>query len=145
MSISPKEIAKELEERLNQELGFKVNEAILYDIFPDEESKFRLSVYDTNKDIYELIDNAKSIGGYQPTIALVTTGWASKEASDTGEAPSRANDRVRVRLVIITSPDETVSIMRIKDNDEVVVDYHDQASGPLAGAAKALFPNRQGE
>lgn len=145
MTLSPRLIAKELEERLNQELGFNSTHAVLYDIFPDETKGFSLSVYDSNRDIYQLIDNAKSIGGYQPTIALVTTGWASQTAKETDTPPSQADDKVRVRLVIVTSPDETVSVMRIQESDEVLTDFHDGAHGPLAGAVKHLFPSRKGE
>jgi hypothetical protein len=141
MSIKPDQIAERIEAEIHEHHGFAISKAMMYDIMPDDDD-YKLSLYDSHGDIYQLINTAKEMGGYQQAVAFVTTGWATP-VDDLPEhgSPSQSPNRRRVRLVLVCDGEQLVSVVRFEGEDTVLVENN--GGGALPDKIKELFEGSQ--
>jgi hypothetical protein len=100
---------------------------------------------DTNEDIYDLLEgngvaNVLKTHGF---VGLITTGWAApiRHESEPEIKASKHPDRQRVRLVIVADKENVCSVVRMENNDEVMVD-EGSATGSLNDALRKAIKRK---
>ena len=142
------EIAKRVESQIHDDLGFDMDEAVLYGITLTNGGPV-VNRMDSSDDIYGMLEGegAKFSTLVHDCIAIVTTGWASPvppvdeddDGIDGAIAMLMATFlRRRIRVAIIAKPGDSVGVLRFADEpDEVIVE--EGHSGQLHDAIEALF------
>jgi len=128
--------------------GFKYNEAQLLAIEQLKEGSATLvDVFtaDTNRDIYDLLEGngVANVLKTHSFVGLITTGWAApmRHESEPEIQASKHPDRQRVRLVIVADKESVCSVVRMENNDEVMVD-EGSATGSLNDALRKAIKRK---
>jgi hypothetical protein len=84
--------------------------------------------------VYELLEQPKEEAF--DYFGVVTTGWAAPLNEDGGidSAPSEHAERRRVRLMVVASREDVVSVLRFKDEPDAIITDEGKATGSLADA-----------
>ena len=138
-----KQVALQLEDTLNSELGFSESKAILMGL-SNINTTSSWQVASRHGDVYRLLSSPEALltAKFNDAIAVVTCGWASP-TDDLDVPPSLHPNRRRVRLCIVAdNATRRVSVLRFEDaqhdNDAIVVEEN-EATGDLADAVSNLF------
>lgn len=129
------EIAEKAEACINDMYSFELPSAHLYGVtVADGETDIKL--LSTHADVYELLAQSKpEVFDY---FGIVTTGWAAPLGAD-GKVegrPSEHSARRRVRLMVVASREDVVSVLRFQDEPDEVITDEGQATGSLADAVQ---------
>lgn len=138
------ELAEKVESEIHNAHSFDLKRALIMRV-TDGLFGVELSDQHAHGDVYDLLesDDAIDLARKAEWIALVTCGWAKPVTNDDDDAdgvpPSAHPERRRVRLVVLASRTEVVSVLRFGDNpDETIID-EGTAKGSLADAIQALM------
>lgn len=124
---------------------FTLPSAHLYGISFGESDEVVLTIIETAKDVYDLLETPASKRKTKfNTFAIATSGWAAPLGKN-GEvegAPSEHALRRRVRLMTVASADGGVaSVLRFSDDPDEIVSDPGAATGSLAEAFAAFVAN----
>ena len=117
----------------SKSIGYNQPEAQAYAVLTTADG-LDVQLLQSDKDIYDLLDTTVVADALRITdfVALVTCGWATKMDDNF----HRSQDRVRVRLVVVTDKNSKQgSVMRIEGEGEAMFD-EGKAHGALADALK---------
>ena len=138
------ELAEKVESEIHNAHSFDLKRALIMRV-TDGLFGVELSDQHAHGDVYDLLesDDAIDLARKAEWVALVTCGWAAPVADGDDDAdgvpPSAHPKRRRVRLVVLASRTEVVSVLRFGDNpDETIID-EGTAKGSLADAIQALM------
>ena len=142
------EVAKQLEETINTEIGFNEPRAILMAL-RNIETNLSWQVASRHGDVYELLSSGKAIETARDNqaIAVITCGWAAPVSNDEADeiSPAVHPARRRVRLCIVAdNASRRVSVLRFQDEPDDTVIEEGSARGSLADAVSNLFKEAQG-
>lgn len=126
----------------NPDDQFQLKSSRLYGVTITDDDEAKLTLISKHADVYELLERAsrKVAKSYEFT-AVVTTGWAAplpKDYSDNDEVtpPSQHPEKRRVRLVIVASPVDVVSVLRFQDEPDDTITDEGSATGSLNDAVR---------
>lgn len=133
------EAEKKIHNILHPDFRFEMGEARMYGLTLNGDEITEVEFIDSHADVYELLYSGdRSVVKKYDFIALATTGWAAplNEDGDVDCAPSRHEQRRRVRLVVTANREGVASVIRFADqpNDDSVVTDENEAVGSLADA-----------
>jgi hypothetical protein len=127
------EIAETAEACINDMFSFEIPKAHLYGVtVADGQTSIKL--LSTHADVYELLEQPKEEAF--DYFGVVTTGWAAPLNAD-GEVdgkPSEHAQRRRVRLMVVASREDVVSVLRFADEPDEIITDEGNAVGSLADA-----------
>jgi len=142
------EVAKQLEETINSEIGFSEVKAVLMGI-SNIHTEMSWQVASRHGDVYELLSSANAIdtARHSDAVAVITCGWAAPVGNDEADdiPPSIHPARRRVRLCIVAdNASRRVSVLRFEDDPDNTIVEEGTAKGSLADAVADLFKQAQG-
>lgn len=142
------EVAKQLEETINTEIGFNETKAILMGL-SNIHTEMSWQVASRHGDVYELLSspNAIDTARHSDAVAVITCGWAAPVSNDEADeiSPAVHPARRRVRLCIVAdNASRRVSVLRFQDEPDNTVIEEGSARGSLADAVSNLFKQAQG-
>jgi hypothetical protein len=113
--------------------SFEIPKAHLYGVTVTD-GQTSVKLLSTHADVYELLEQPKTEAF--DYFGVVTTGWAAPLNEDGGidSAPSEHAERRRVRLMVVASREDVVSVLRFKDEPDAIITDEGKATGSLADA-----------
>ncbi len=129
----------------NPDDQFQLKSSRLYGVTITDDDEAKLTLISKHADVYELLERAsRKVAKSFDFTAVVTTGWAAplpKDYSDDDEvtAPSQHPDKRRVRLVIVASPVDVVSVLRFQDEPDATITDEGGATGSLNDAIRQFM------
>jgi hypothetical protein len=127
------EIAETAEACINDMFSFEIPKAHLYGVTVTD-GQTSIKLLSTHADVYELLEQPKEEAF--DYFGVVTTGWAAPLNAD-GEVdgkPSEHAQRRRVRLMVVASREDVVSVLRFADEPDEIITDEGNAVGSLADA-----------
>ena len=148
MTLTLLDTAELAEAKLHHLLGhptnpddqFRLKSSRLYGVTITDDDEAKLTLISKHADVYELLERAsRKVAKSYDFTAVVTTGWAAPLLPD-GEVapiqPSKHPEKRRVRLVIVASPVDVVSVLRFADEPDDTITDEGGATGSLNDAIR---------
>lgn len=127
----------------NPDDQFQLSSSRLYGVTITDDDEAKLTLISKHADVYELLERAsRKVAKSYDFTAVVTTGWAAPLPKDfdaeigLDTPPSQHPEKRRVRLVIVASPVDVVSVLRFADEPDDIVTDEGGATGSLNDAVR---------